>query len=190
MPAGSSREVSRFAGVKTAASVKSPRENSVASGLALQWRLPMETLIKDIRYGVRSLAKRPGFTAIAVITLALGIGACTAIFSVVDGVLLRPLPYPEAERLVELQEVNAKGRPISFADPNFLDVRDRSRTLEGVAEYSGGIATVTGGSEPARAITYRVSGDFFRVLGTQPFLGRTFAKEESKPGGVPVAVIS
>jgi len=150
----------------------------------------METFIKDIRFGVRSLLKRRGFTSIAVLTLALGIGACTAIFSVVDGVLLRSLPYPEAERLVELREVNTAGRPISFAEPNFLDVRARSRTLEGVAEYSGGTATVTGGSEPVRAITFRVSGDFFRVLGTQPFLGRTFVMEESKPGGVPVAVIS
>jgi ABC-type lipoprotein release transport system permease subunit len=150
----------------------------------------MESFIKDIRFGVRSLLKRRGFTSISVLTLALGIGACTAIFSVVDGVLLRSLPYPNAERLVELQEVTAKGSRISFAEPNFIDVRDRSRTLEGVAEYSGGTATVIGGSEPARAITFRVSRDFFRVLGTQPFLGRTFALEESKPGGAPVAVIS
>ena len=150
----------------------------------------METFIKDIRFGVRSLLKRRGFTSIAVLTLALGIGACTAIFSVVDGVLLRSLPYPEAERLVELREVTAKGKAISFAEPNFLDVRDRSHTLEGVAQYSAGTTTVTGGSEPVRAITSRVSGDFFRVLATQPFLGRTFVREESKPGGAPVAVIS
>src|SRR6266581_7029258 len=150
----------------------------------------METFFKDIRYAVRTLRKRRGFTSLAVLTLALGIGASTAIFSVVDGVLLRSLPYPEAERLVELQEVTASGSRISFAEPNFLDVRARSRTLEGVAEYSGGTATVIGGSEPARATTLRVSGDFFPVLGTQPFLGRTFAKEESKPGGAPVVVIS
>jgi ABC-type lipoprotein release transport system permease subunit len=150
----------------------------------------MEALIKDIRFGVRSLLKRRAFTAIAVLTLALGIGASTAIFSVVDGVLLRSLPYPAADHLVELREVTAKGGRISFAEPNFLDLQARSRTLAGVAEYSGGIATVTGGSEPARALTYRVSGDFFRVVGAQPFLGRTFAKEESKPGGAPVAVIS
>src|SRR5712691_6576562 len=147
----------------------------------------METFFKDLRFGVRSLLKRPGFTSIAVLTLALGIGACTAIFSVVDGVLLRSLPYPEAERLVELREVTAKGTRISFAEPNFLDVRARSRTLERVAEYSGGTTTVTGGSEPVRAITSRVSGDFFRVLATQPLLGRTFLSEESRPGGVPVA---
>jgi putative ABC transport system permease protein len=150
----------------------------------------METLLRDVRYGIRSLLKQPSFTSIAVLSLALGIGACTAIFSVVDGVLLRSLPYPDAERLVELREVTATGGRISFAEPNFLDVRDRSRTLEAVAEYGGGLATVTGGSEPARANTLRVSSDFFRVLGAQPFLGRTFAREESKPGGVPAAVIS
>ncbi len=99
------------------------------------------TFFKDIRYAVRTLLKRRGFTSLAVLTLALGIGACTAIFSVVDGVLLRSLPYPEAESLVELQEVTPSGKRISFAEPNFLDVRARSRTLEGVAEYSGGTAT-------------------------------------------------
>jgi len=150
----------------------------------------METLIKDIRYGVRSLAKRPGFTAIAILTLAIGIGACTAIFSVVDGVLLRPLPYPHAEQLVQLREVNPKGVHIRFAEPNFLDVRARSRTLEAVAEYGADLTTVTGASEPVRALTVVVSGDFFDVLGTKPVVGRTFVPDESKPGGTPVAVVS
>jgi putative ABC transport system permease protein len=150
----------------------------------------METHLRDVRYGIRSLLKRPGFTSVAVLSLALGIGACTAIFSVVDGVLLRSLPYPDAERLVQLREVTAADGRIPFTEPSFLDVRDRSRTLEAVAEYKGGLATVTGGSEPARVITSRVSADFFRVLGTQPLLGRIFATEESKPGGAPVAVIS
>jgi putative ABC transport system permease protein len=150
----------------------------------------METFIKDIRFGVRSLLKRRGFTSIAVLTLALGIGACTAIFSVVDGVLLRSLPYPQAERIVQLRELNSKGGQMRFAEPNYLDVRARSHTFETIAQYSGGLTTVTGGSEPARAVRFRVSGDFFRVLGTQPFLGRTFVEEDSKPGGAPVAVIS
>ncbi len=150
----------------------------------------METFITDIRFGFRSLLTRRGFTSLSVLTLALGIGACTAIFSVVDGVLLRPLPYPESERIVQLRELNAAGKQIRFAEPNFLDVRARSLTLEAIAQYGGGSATVTGGSEPVRAAVFRVSGDFFRVLGTQPFLGRTFATEESKPGGVPVVVIS
>jgi putative ABC transport system permease protein len=150
----------------------------------------METFIKDIRFGIRSLLKRRGFTSIAVLTLALGIGACTAIFSVVDGVLLRSLPYPEAERIVQLREVNPGGVLIPFAEPNFLDVRARTRTLEAVAEYSGELTTVTGGSEPVRTLALAVSGDFFHVLGTKPILGRTFVPEESKPGGAPVAVVS
>jgi ABC-type lipoprotein release transport system permease subunit len=150
----------------------------------------MQAVWQDIRYGIRVLLKTPGFTSIAVITLALGIGACTAIFSVVDGVLLRSLPYPEAERIVQIRELNPSGKQIQFAEPNFIDLRARSRTLESIAEYSGGPATVTGGSEPARAITFSVSADFFRVLGTQPFLGRTFATDESKPGGAQVAVVS
>jgi ABC-type antimicrobial peptide transport system permease subunit len=150
----------------------------------------MRLVLKNIRYGIRSLLKRPGFTLIAVLTLALGIGACTAIFSVVDGVLLRSLPYPEAERLIQLREVNSKGGRMRFAEPNFLDLRARNHTLEAVAQYSGWTTTVTGGSEPARAMSFQVSGDFFRVLGVQPFLGRTFSPEESKPGGAAVVVVS
>jgi putative ABC transport system permease protein len=150
----------------------------------------METFIKDIRFGVRSLLKRRGFTSIAVLTLALGVGACTAIFSVVDGVLLRSLPYPDAERIVQLREVNSAGVQIAFAEPNYLDVRARSHTFEAIAQYNGALTTVTGGSEPVRARAYLVSTDFFRVLGTQPFVGRTFLSEESKPGGAAVAVVS
>ena len=150
----------------------------------------MDTLIKDIRYGLRSLAKRPGFTIIAVITLALGIGASTSIFSVVDAVLLRPLPYPHAEQIVQLREVNEKGTKIAFAEPNFIDVRSRNRTLESVAQYNGQLTTVTGATEPVRAMTFSVSSDFFRVLGTKALVGRTFLPEEQKPGGAPVAVVS
>jgi predicted permease len=150
----------------------------------------METLVKDLRYGIRSLAKRPGFTAIAILTLALGIGASTAIFSVVDGVLLRSLPYPDAEQIVQLREINERGGRMPFAEPNFLDVRARSHSFVGVAQYSGQLTTVTGGIEPVRASTYNVSADFFNVLGIKPLLGRTFSPEESKTGGAPVAVVS
>jgi putative ABC transport system permease protein len=150
----------------------------------------METLVKDIRFGLRSLLARPGFTVLAVLTLALGIGACTAIFSVVDGVLLRPLPYPHPEEIVQLREVNTAGRQIPFAEPNFRDVRTRSRTLEAIAQYNGALTTVTGGSEPVRASVIVVSSDFFRVLGTRPILGRAFLPDESKPGGPPAAVVS
>ncbi|HXD30576.1 MAG TPA: ABC transporter permease [Pyrinomonadaceae bacterium] len=150
----------------------------------------MENLIKDIRFGIRSLAKRPSFTAIAIITLALGIGASTAIFSVVDGVLLRSLPYPQAEQIVQLREVSVRGGQMSFAEPNFLDLRARSRTFEAVAQYGGDLTTVTGGREPIRAFAVVVSGDFFKVLGNKPVVGRTFLPDESKPGGSPVAVVS
>ncbi|MGH9907052.1 MAG: ABC transporter permease [Pyrinomonadaceae bacterium] len=147
----------------------------------------MDTLVKDIRHGIRSLAKRPSFTAIAVITLALGIGASTAIFSVVDGVLLKSLPYPDAERIVQLREVSSSGALLAFAEPNFLDLRARNRTLEAVAQYNGELTTITGGSEPVRALAFAVTGDFFHVLGVRPLIGRTFLPEESKPGGAPVA---
>jgi len=150
----------------------------------------MDTLFKDIRVGLRSLRKRPGFTLIAILTLALGIGASTAIFSVVDGVLLRPLSYPHAERMMQLREVNPRGVRISFAEPNFLDLRARSRSFESMAQYGGTVTTVNGASEPVRALAYWVSADFFNVIGVQPIIGRTFSPEESRNGGPPVAVVS
>jgi ABC-type antimicrobial peptide transport system permease subunit len=150
----------------------------------------MQILIKDIRFGVRSLLKRPGFSALAIITLALGIGASTAIFSVVDGVLLRSLPYPNAGQIVQLREINSRGSQIPFTEPNFRDVQARNHSFQGIAQYSGQLTTVIGGSEPVRAVTMTVSGDFFNILGVKPMLGRTFTADESKPGGAPVAVVS
>ena len=150
----------------------------------------METLIKDIRFGVRSLVKRPGFTALAIITLALGIGASTAIFSVVDGVLLRSLPYPNADQIVQLREVNERGVQIAIAEPNFRDLQARSRSFQGIAQYTGQLTTVVGGSEPVRAPTFIVSADFFNILAVKPILGRTFSADESRAGGTPVAVVS
>src|SRR5215213_9848696 len=146
--------------------------------------------MNDIRVGLRSLIKRPSFTTIAILTLALGIGASTAIFSVVDGVLLRPLPYPHAEQIVQLREVSTRGGRMAFAEPNFLDLRARSHTLAGVAQYSGSLTTVNGGSEPVRALTYSVSADFFNIIGVTPVAGRTFTPEESRAGGPPVAIVS
>ena len=151
----------------------------------------MQTLWQDLRYGARMLMKQPGFTFIAVLTLALGIGATTAIFSVVDGVLLRALPFPHSEHIVQLREVNERGVGIRFAEPNYQDVRARQHTLEAVAQYAGGGIVVTGGKESVRAQAFWVSGDFFRVIGVQPALGRGFLPEDSKPGaGAFVAVVS
>src|SRR5215213_4286918 len=150
----------------------------------------MDSILKDIRVGIRSLLKRPGFTSIAILTLALGIGASTAIFSVVDGVLLRPLPYPDAEQIVQLREVSQRGGRMAFTDPNFRDVSARSRMFEAGAQYGGSLTTVTGASEPVRVPAYVVSSDFFDVLSVKPLVGRTFVAEETKPGGAPVAVVS
>ena len=120
----------------------------------------MSTLLQDVRYGLRMLANNPSFTAVAVVTLALGIGANTAIFSVVYGVLLRPLPYPKPQQIVEIREVSAKGNPMNFTDPNFEDLRSQNRSLQGMAEYAARTQSVSGGSEPTRAVVAAVSSDF------------------------------
>jgi ABC-type antimicrobial peptide transport system permease subunit len=150
----------------------------------------MQTLWQDLRFGARMLLKKPGYTSIAALTLALGIGACTAIFSIVDAVLLRSLPYPGADRVVQAREVSESGARIAFADPNFRDVRERNHSLEAVAEYGGSMETIIGGSEPLRARVLVATNDFFRVLGVAPLVGRAFLPEDSKDGGKQVAVVS
>jgi predicted permease len=136
------------------------------------------------------LAKNPGFTAVAVLTLALGIGASTAIFSVVYGVLLRPLPYFKPDQIVDLREVNATGGRMRFADPNFEDVRLQNHVFQGVAEYAAWLGSVSGGSEPTRSMLASVSRDFFPLMGVGPVLGRGFAPEEQRFGAAPVALVS
>jgi putative ABC transport system permease protein len=133
--------------------------------------------MKDIRYAFRTLVKSPAFTLIAIITLALGIGASTAIFSVLDAVLLRPLPYPNQERLVEVSELNEAGRGMPFAEPNFNDLGTRNRSFEAVAAYTRSPDAVSGGIEPVRTNLSGVSPDFFRVLGVTPAIGRLFSAE-------------
>ncbi len=128
----------------------------------------MESLLQDLRYAARVLRKNQGFTAIAVLTLALAIGATTAIFSVVYGVLLRPLPYPEPNRIMAIHEVNTKGTWSRLADPNFDDFRDQNHAFQAIAKYSDGIASVSGGAQPTRSQTATVSRDFFRVFRLQP----------------------
>ena len=150
----------------------------------------MITLIHDLRYGFRVLAKNPGFTAVAVLTLALGIGASTAIFSVVYGVLLRSLPYPKPEQLVSIREVAADGHLMQFTDPNFDDLRAANRSFVGMAKLSSWEVTVSGGSGAVRVGVASVSRDFFRVLGVAPMLGRIFSEEELHEGGRPVAIAS
>ncbi len=150
----------------------------------------MDTLLQDLRYGFRMMLRRPGFAAIAILTLAIGIGACTAIFSIVDAVLLRSLPYSEPDRILQLREVTRKGSRVAVAEPNFLDIRAQNHSLETLALYSSGLTTVTGGAVPVRVNVAVVSGDLFRVFDVLPSVGRVFTEEESKAGGGTVAVVS
>jgi predicted permease len=144
----------------------------------------------DFRHAILVLARRPGFTLVAVLTLAVGIGANTAIFSVVNGVLLRPLPYPEPDRLVRLFEQTSKNSRASVSYPNFRDWHDRLTAFRGIAAYQGGTTTVLGGAEPVFADVYAVTKDFFDVMGVAPALGRAFTAEETRQGGTPAVVIS
>jgi len=150
----------------------------------------MEHLWQDLRFALRMLTKNIGFAATSVFTLALGIGAATAIFSVVYGVLLRPLPYRNADQIVRLWEQSERGGHMNFADPNFEDVRAQNHSLQAVAEYSVSMDTVATGSEPARTMVAWVSKDFFEVMATQPTLGRGFAPEERRFQAPGVALIS
>ncbi|HMY75104.1 MAG TPA: ABC transporter permease, partial [Blastocatellia bacterium] len=144
----------------------------------------MQTLFQDLRYGVRMLLKKPGFTLIAIVTLALGIGANTAIFSVVNAVLLRPLPYAEPERLVSLWETSRKNPAAnsSVSYPNFYDWRAQSQSFERMASYYTGSATLTGAATPVNLRLAVVSAELFPLLGAKTQLGRVFLPEENKAG--------
>jgi putative ABC transport system permease protein len=150
----------------------------------------LETLLQDLRYAFRMLRKNPGFTAVAVLTLVLGIGATTAIFSVVYGVLLRPLPYPKPDQIVRLWEVDAKGARMNFPEPNFSDMRSASQTFEALAECNSRAFTITGGTNPTRIVAAEVSRDFFKVMGVSPLLGRSFSPEDQREGAAPVLLVS
>ena len=152
----------------------------------------MESLLQDVRYSIRALIAKPGFTAVAVITLALGIGANTAIFSVVNSVLIRQLPYDEADRIMSIGPVfQDKGQGPGYNSyPNFADWRDQNRTFDQMAAYRSRGVVLTGGGEAERISGARVSSNFFSTLRVQPLLGRTFAADEEKPGSPHTVVLS
>ncbi len=150
----------------------------------------MQALIQDIRFSLRNLGKHPSFTVIVVLVLGLGIGATTAIFSIVDAILLRPMPYTNADRLVFVREIGVKGNQMAMTEPNFQDLLNQSRSFEELAISAGSFPlVVTGGAEPSRARVSFASASFFRAMGVTPLAGRTFLPEEEKWGG-PVAVVA
>jgi len=155
------------------------------------WR-SLEQLAQDLRFGMRMLAKHPGFTLVAVITLALGIGANTAIFSVVNKVLLQPLPFKDSDRLVIVwEEGTAQGFPRnSVSAANYIDWRDQNQVFEGIAILGRMNFNLTGAGEPERIDGRRVSANLFDLLGVEPRLGRAFLPEEDQPGSNRVVILS
>lgn len=150
----------------------------------------LEALLRDLRYGARTLRKSPSFTLVAVLTLGVGIGGATVAFSLVRGVLLRPLPFPADEALVVIRQLDPEGEEQTLSFPNFEDFRSQSQHLQGIAalRFPHG-TTILGGAEPASGVVVPVSREFFTLLGVPPLLGRPILPEENRPGGDPVAVV-
>ncbi len=150
----------------------------------------LESAGQDFYYGFRTLIKSPSFTAVAVLTLALGIGANTAIFSVVNGVLLNPLPYPDSQRIISLFEEipNFKNGSISY--PNFLDWQRMNRSFSAIAAYRSTAFNLSGEGEPEHLQGELISAGFFEIFGVHPLIGRTFSKDDDRLGVAPTAMIS
>jgi putative ABC transport system permease protein len=150
----------------------------------------MDTLRADLVFSIRQLARRPGFTLLAALTLALGIGGTTAVYSVVHPVLFRPLPYPDADRIVAVAERDEQGAESNTGFATFAEMKRQATRFEGMAAVSSWLPTMLDGPEPERLVGQRVTGDFFRVLGIRPMLGRDFTPEEQIQGSQFVAIIS
>jgi len=170
--------------------VAPPTEEAIEKGRDRGGR--MESIWQDLRYAIRGLRNAPGFTAVAVLTLALGIGANTAIFTVVEAALLRSLPYGDASRLVHLWETHTNRPPnrMEASYPNYLDWRAQNTVFEGIAGYNRTNFTLTGSGAPERVSATRVTANFFAVLGVPPQLGRSLAPEEEDSPANPVALVT
>jgi putative ABC transport system permease protein len=149
----------------------------------------VETLWQDVRYGARMLGRSPGFTAVALLTLAIGIGANSAIFSFVNAILLRPLPYPESDRLVFLSEWSKQVPDMSFSLANFEDLRDQNRVFESLFAFRGQDYVLTGEGEAERLSGRQVTSGFFATLRLHPVIGRAFTRDEDRPGAERVALL-
>src|SRR5882724_2964713 len=152
----------------------------------------METLLQDIKFGLRTLLRTPGFTLIAVIALGLGIGANTAIFSVVNTVILRPLGYTRPERLVKVMALNTKNAnaPTNISYPNFVDWKAQNHVFTDMATYYQNSCNLTGTGEPQQLKAQNASGNLFSLVGVNMILGRSFNEDEEKPNGPSAAVLS
>lgn len=150
----------------------------------------LHSVFSDTRYGARQLRKNPGTTAIMVSTLALAIGATTAIFSVVYGVLLQALPYSEPDRIMAIFEMNNHGTWSHLADPNFDDFRDQSHSFQAIAKYNSYVVSVSGASQPTRTMIASVTPEFFKVFRIDPMIGRDFSADDDKKGAAPVLLVS
>src|SRR3989442_109127 len=142
--------------------------------------------MNDLKFAFRQLLKNPGFTAVAVLTLALGIGANTAIFSVIERVLLRPLPYRDPDQLVMIRGAES----VSISPPNFFDYKAQNHVFEQMATFNAGSRTLTEAAEPERIRTGLVTAGFFEILGVRPIFGRTFLSSEDEEGRNDVVVLS
>jgi predicted permease len=151
----------------------------------------IDDFVRDVRYGARVLRRAPGFAIIAIVTLGLGMGAATAVFSVVNGVLLAPLPYPDSDRIVRLFQIDGNGRRMgAVSEPNFDDWQDGTRAFQAMAVIASGAAPVTIGNETSMIPGSRVSREFFAVMGVQPAVGRAFMPDELRVGAPATVVIS
>ena len=145
-------------------------------------------MFQDIRYAIRSYLRAPGFTLVAIVTLALGIGGATAIFSIVDGIVLRPLPYPEPEQIVRLSHLTRGQEDAAFAAGDYLDIKRDSTTFESMAGYREDLVDLTGSGDPVRVTGVQTTTGFFDVFKAAPLLGRTYQDAVDRPGDT-VAVI-
>jgi putative ABC transport system permease protein len=170
-----------------------PREECVAISQRRERHMARTEYLRefwqDAGYALRMLRRAPGFTLVALTTLSLGIGANSAIFSVVQGVLLAPLPYRDADRLYRVTTLYPDGTPYSLSPPDFMSVRERTRTLEQVEAFSGGVYTMLGAGEPREVRGTSVSDGLFDLLGVRAALGRTLLPTENQPGLDKVAVL-
>jgi len=150
----------------------------------------MPSLGNDLRHSIRILIGNPGFSLMTILMLALGIGACTAIFTVVNAVLLRPLPYPDPKSLVQLWELSDKGRVMRLPEANFVDWKAQSRSFEGMAMFGGAVQLIAGGTEPVRARVAEVSQGFFDILKVPAMIGTTFRPDHIRSNAAPSIVVS